>query len=253
MPSQDEVNTFQAIIGRLAALAGDTAATIMREIDEAERADVYPAAVEPFLDASSLISAEWYNSLSEAPFTAEPALVADAETLRYKTDWAATEPDPAQALKDATDRLVFSASQDTVADNALREEVRFARHAQPDACSFCRLLATRGLIYHTRESAEAATKSHDVCHCVIVPERDGDYYLEPDYVDEWRQQYEDALEEVGPATKKNKDAIINHMRRARHAEDPERDNIKQREYYEANKEAITARQRKRYANTKNVT
>ena len=32
MPSQDEVNNFQAIIGRLAALAGDTAADIMREI-----------------------------------------------------------------------------------------------------------------------------------------------------------------------------------------------------------------------------
>jgi hypothetical protein len=251
MPSQDEVNGFQAIIGRLAALAGDTAATIMREIEEAERADVYPAAVEPFLDASSLITAEWYNSLSDAPFTAEPAPVADAETLRYKTDWAATEPDPAKALKDATDRLVFSASQDTVVDNAGREEVRFARHAQPDACAFCRLLAIRGLVYHTRESAEAATKSHDVCHCVIVPKRDGDYYVAPDYVHDWNEQYKDAKKELGSA--KDQDAIVNAMRRARHAEDPERDNAYQREYYQTNKEQITARQRKRYANTKNVT
>jgi hypothetical protein len=247
MPSQDEVKGFQAIIGRLAALAGDTAATIMREIEEAERADVYPAAVEGFLDASSLISAEWYNSLSDAPFTAEPAPVADAETLGYKVDWAATEPDPPQALKDATDRLVFTASRDTVVDNAEREGVRYARHASEDACPWCSILAMRGPVYH---SADTATKSHDACKCVAVPVRDGDSYTEPEYVEDWRSEYQNARDETGS---KNMDDIVNSMRRARHHDDPEANRAYAREYYEANKENITARQRKRYANTKNVT
>jgi hypothetical protein len=247
MPSQDEVDGFQAIIGRLAALAGDTAATIMREIDEAERADVYPAAVEPFLDASSLISAEWYNGLSDAPFTAEPAPVADAETLRYKTDWAATEPDPPQALKDATDRLVFSASRDTVVDNAEREGVRYARHASEDACPWCSILAMRGPVYH---SADTATKSHDACKCVAVPVRDGDSYDEPEYVEGWRSEYQNARDETGS---KNMDDIVNSMRRARHHDDPEANRAYAREYYETNKDYITRQQRKRYANTKNVT
>ena len=185
-----------------------------------------------------------------APFAVAPTPPADLETLRYKAGWAATEDDPALALQGATERLVFGASRDTVIDNAEREEVSYARHAQEDACAFCRLLATRGLIYRSRESAAAA--SHDWCQCVVVPKRDGDYYLEPDYVDGWRKQYEKALEEVGPAMKKNQDAIINHMRRARHAEDPERDNLGQRDYYYQNKEQINAMARKRYANKKSV-
>lgn len=248
MPSQAEVDNFQAIIGRLAALAGDTAATVMREIGEQDQADAYAAAVDPHMNAAALITAEWYDSLSDAPFATEPAPPADLEVLRYKAGWAATQPDPAQALRDATDRLVFDASRTTIVDNALREEVRFARHAQPDACAWCRMLAIRGLVYHSRESALAATKSHDVCHCVAVPERDGDYYLEPDYVDEWRHQYRDAVKDLGSA--KDTNDVVNHMRRARHAEDPERDNIVRREYYDINKEDINRRARKRYANKK---
>jgi len=246
MPSQAEVQGFQAIIGRLAGLAGDTAAAIMRDIDEADRAEAYAAAVDPHLNASALITAEWYDSLSDKPFAVEPTPPADLETLRYKAGWAATEPDPPQALADATDRLVFAASRDTVMDNALREEVSFARYAQASACAWCRLLAVRGLVYHTRQTAAAG--SHDLCQCVVVPERDGDYYIEPDYVDEWRKQYKDAVDELGSA--KNSDAVINSMRRARHAEDPERDNLAQRDYYATNKEDINRRARKRYANKK---
>jgi hypothetical protein len=247
MPSQDEVGNFQAIIGRLAALAGDTAANIMREIDEADQAEAYAAAVDPHLSASSLITAEWYDSLSDKPFAVTPAPPADLETLRYKAGWAATEPDPAAALQGATDRLVYDASRNTVVLNAEREEVRYARHAQEDACAFCRLLATRGLIYHSRESAAA---SHDLCQCVVVPERDGDFYVAPDYVHDWKQQYKDAVKEIGSA--KDADAIINHMRRARHAEDPERDNLAQRDNYNQNKDRINELARKRYANKKNV-
>lgn len=252
MPSQDETNNFQQIITRLAAMAGDTAATIMREIEAAQLADVYPAAVDPYLNASSMVSAEWYDSLSDKPFAVEPAPPAPTETLRYKAEWAATQPDPAQALADSSNRLVFAASRDTVLGNAEREEVRFARHAQPDACEFCALLATRGLVYHSRESAAAATKAHDVCHCIIVPERDGDYYIEPDYVQDWRDEYAAAKKEVGSA--QDADAIINAMRRARHAADPEANRAYYRDYYAdpAHQETILQQQRKRYANTKNV-
>lgn len=247
MPSQDEVAGFQAIIGRLAALAGDTAATIMREIaDEAERADVYAAAVDPHLNASSLITAEWYDSLSDAPFAVEPVSPADVETLRYKVSWAATEPDPPQALADATNRLVFGASRDTVVDNAEREGVRYARHASEDACPWCSILAIRGPVYH---SADTATKSHDQCKCVAVPVRDGDRYDEPDYIEDWRSQYQNARDETGS---KNMDDIVNAMRRARHYDDPEKERAYQREYYDINKEQINARARKRRANKRTL-
>src|SRR5262245_48776296 len=147
MPSQDEIHNFQSIIDRLAGLAGDTAATIMREIEADQVADVYAAAVDPHLSASSLITAEWYDSLSDKPFAVEPAAPADLDTLRYKAGWAATQPDPPAALRDATDRLVFAASRDTVIDNAEREEIRYARYARAEACPWCAILAMRGLVY----------------------------------------------------------------------------------------------------------
>jgi hypothetical protein len=245
MPSQDEVNQFQDAIARLAEISGTTAADIWNEInDPDELAVAYPEAVDPYINASSIITAEWYDGLSDARFVVEPAAPVPLETLRYKAEWAAAQPDPAAALNGATDRLVFQASHDTILDNAEREGVRYARHAQPDACAWCSILATRQHLQHNN-----VKKSHDHCHCILVPVRDGDYYDEPDYVAGWRQEYESAAAEVG-TKKKGLDPIANAMERKRHAANPEPQRAYAREYYAENKEQITAQQRKRYANTK---
>ncbi|MFV8169837.1 ADP-ribosyltransferase [Mycolicibacterium peregrinum] len=96
--------------------------------------------------------------------------------------------DPALALKGTATRSVFSGSRDTVITNANREGVRWARHASANACGFCRMLATRGAVYHSQALAK---KSHDHCHCLAVPDRDGLYVPAP-YVEQWERDYAQA-------------------------------------------------------------
>jgi hypothetical protein len=112
-------------------------------------------------------------------------------------------------LSGATQRYVTTAARDTIVENADREGVRWTRHAKPDACAFCRLLATRGPDYLTKESAKFVVGNkgrtrgdrkigelyHDDCGCEPVPVRAGDSYEPPAYVARWTTQYNDAYED----------------------------------------------------------
>lgn len=136
---------------------------------------------------------------------------------------------PAQArvitrMAGATQRLVTTAARDTVTENADREGVRWRRHAQPDACAFCRLLATRD-DYLTEESAKVVVGRrgrprgkrklgelyHDYCQCEPVAVRAGDSYTPPEQVAEWDSQYGKAVAEVGNSRDVKK--ILAAMRR----------------------------------------
>ena len=99
-------------------------------------------------------------------------------------------------------------SRDTVAVNADRERVRFARYASANACPWCRVLATRGAVYR---AADLAVKGHDNCHCIAVPERGNNKYVAPDYVAGWLEDYKAARGEVGG----NLDDIVNYLRRTK--------------------------------------
>lgn len=46
--------------------------------------------------------------------------------------------------------------------------IRFARVPNGPSCGFCTMLASRGFVYASRESAGAYTKYHDDCDCRIV-------------------------------------------------------------------------------------
>ncbi len=126
----------------------------------------------------------------------------------------AAEPEQLRArvitrLSGATQRYVTTAARDTIVENADREGVRWARHAKPDACAFCRLLATRGPDYLTKESAQFVVGHkgrlrgdrkigelyHDDCGCEPVPVRAGDSYEPPAYVARWTTQYNDAYDD----------------------------------------------------------
>lgn len=113
-----------------------------------------------------------------------------------------------ERLSGATQRYVTTVARDTITENAEREGVRWARHAKPDACAFCRLLATRGPDYLTKESAQFVVGQngrtrgdrkigelyHDDCGCIPVPVRGGDSYEPPAYVSRWTTQYNDAYD-----------------------------------------------------------
>ncbi|MGX9669933.1 VG15 protein [Mycobacterium sp. HM-7] len=157
--------------------------------------DAYPQLITPYLAGSATLTATWYDEqpstplpAGAAPFIAEPAELAPIEQLAASARWAMLQPKPLTALQRTGTRAVFTASRDTVIANTARERVRWARHASANACGFCRMLATRGAVYHTQALAR---KSHDGCHCLAVPDRDGLYVPAP-YVERWTDDYNQA-------------------------------------------------------------
>ncbi len=129
-------------------------------------------------------------------------------------------------LAGATQRYVTSAARDTITQNADLEGVRYVRHAQADACAFCRMLAIRGPEYLSAQSARRVVGRngrprgkrkvgelyHDWCQCQPVAVRAGDSWDPPDHVVDWNDQYEKAVAKVGNRTDTRR--ILAEMRAA---------------------------------------
>jgi hypothetical protein len=227
MPTAGQVANFQGLLGRIARHAGAAVAAMFGVGDVHN----YPKIVDPYLAASAQVSAAWYHSLApEIPFRVEPGPLPPAEALLNNVDYAMTTTEPAQTLQGATDRHIFETSGLTVAHNADREGVKYARYASANACAFCRVLATRNAVYtseaaatrvgsrgsHPRGSRPIGASYHDNCHCIAVPVRPGDAYRPPDYVDQWQRDYEAARRDPDVHTF---DDVVNHMRRTQYARD----------------------------------
>jgi hypothetical protein len=208
VPSPAEVANFQGLILKLGVIATTRVATLFGNVSDYQTVkDAYPATVDPYIAASSTLSAQWYDQLdSNAAFATEIAPPPPPTLLETSAGWALGQLDPLGALIGSTERHIFKASRDTVALNAKREGVKYARYASANACPWCRVLATREAAYHT---ADNAVKGHDNCHCIAVPVRGGDSYTPPDYVAAWTKEYQDARDAVGGKL----NDIVNHMRR----------------------------------------
>lgn len=137
-----------------------------------------------------------------------------------------------ERMTGAVQRYVTTAARDTVTANAEREQVRWVRDARPDACAFCRLLATKGTTtddpgYLSEESARRVVGRrgrergkrkigelyHDWCKCEPIPIRAGDSYTPPEHLLDWEEQYEKARANSDGSTR----AILAAMRAAEKA------------------------------------
>lgn len=222
------VSEFQGLLAGLAADLGtkvDRLAPQVARLGQAERlafiTDAYPALAVPYLSAAADATAVWYDEqpvdLDARPFTAEPAALLPDEQLAASGRWAMLQANPAAALKGTATRSVLAAQRDTVIVNAGREGVRWARHASPTACGFCRMLATRseeylykssGVVFdkelgayrtkvigkrgRTRGKRKLGDRYHDNCHCIAVPVRDNNFQPAP-HVAQWEADYRAAL------------------------------------------------------------
>jgi hypothetical protein len=155
-----------------------------------------PEIVTPHADAAAHITAQWYDEINPAStFEATPVINLVPERIDKSVDWALYAPGettPLDRMAGSSKRMVSDASRDTVLANAAEEGVKWARYASATACSFCRLLATRGAVYTEKG---AAFKAHDHDRCIAVPERGGTY-TPPDYVAQWEKDYLNARKDV---------------------------------------------------------
>ena len=241
------ITEFTAALTELATRSGESAAALINRIGGLTPAegrafitDAYPALLDPFLAASGELTTAWYAE-QPAPdpkpgvglFLPSPAPLPDPSQLAVSARWALTQNDPLTALRGNAIRNTMNASRDTVILNADREDVRWVRRAQPNACGFCRMLATRAgqskwastytsrgvardssgklllnddgnpyLVVSSRRrrnTKPTARKTgqtyHNHCRCTAVPLRDGSYDP-PDYVEQWERDYREARKDA---------------------------------------------------------
>lgn len=75
------------------------------------------------------------------------------------------------ATEAATVRHVTDAGRDTIRDTTRRDRVAlgYARVTDGDPCYFCAMLASRGPVYESEETARGDDPYHDGCGCVVAP------------------------------------------------------------------------------------
>lgn len=224
------VTEFQSLLGQLAQeLQGRIVRLLdsLAGIDETDLmafiTDAAPALLNEYLTASADLTASWYEDQNPASdYIAEPADLPADDALAIAARWAMTQADRATAWTGAATKALFDTSRETVKVNAAREGVRWVRHAQENACGFCRILAIRsldGLSYGSEgitdkigadgkptgdktlvvvkgKNRAPGEEYHDHCNCTAVPLRDGTYAA-PSYLRQWKNDYKAAREIAG--------------------------------------------------------
>lgn len=107
-------------------------------------------------------------------------------------------------MKDAQDFLttgIMTAVRESEAGNCETDPTHPTWARVPEGshtCAFCLMLASRGFVYHTEESAGGLGNTyHANDQCAVVPSWDGDYKLDGYPLDTYKQIYADAKDAAG--------------------------------------------------------
>lgn len=178
------------------------------------------ALVDRYGAAASSVASESYSRERDAahargrfdPRPSEPPPDEQVEaSLRWavKDLWRETD-EPFDVRLDQAQVRAEAAVQKLVADQGRatmrqaverdREAVGYARAAALGACSFCKLMASRGAVYknartagrdaNARFSGDASVvKFHDHCHCAIIPVFRGQQFELSPHAAEWDRLY----------------------------------------------------------------
>jgi hypothetical protein len=226
-----EVAAYRSTQRDVVAVALDELVRWWQQLVASLTGDVPVAEIEAFTaelaatygDAAALAAADWYDDLREAAsapgrFRARMADPAPRGQAAAVARWAVGplfggQPDPTQALghlSGGVQRLVLQPARQTIADNVDRDpaDARWARvPSGATTCAFCRLLASRGAVYHSEESAGGlANDYHSKCDCVPTPVWPGEE--EPYDVGALLEEYNAARAKAGGDPK----AILAQMR-----------------------------------------
>lgn len=196
------------------------------------------ATVPPWMDAvtevvarysqtSATLAADFYDGEREAagvpgtftvPLADPPPDEQVDASLRWATkdlwprddDATVAQMEPLDARLEAAMAKADAAAQKLVADGGRetlrqavkqdRQAVGYARAAALGACAFCRLMASRGMVYKTagtagqdaneRFSGDASVaKFHNDCHCAIIPVFRGQRFQLSPHAAEWDRLY----------------------------------------------------------------
>jgi len=174
------------------------------------------AVVEQYARTSAALGAEFYDAQRDAAgvagvFTVPVADPPPAEQTTAGLRWATKDvwerdPDVAtpaqlepldvrleQAEKKAeqvTQKLVADTGRDTVlsAVRQDRQATAWARSAALGACTFCKLIASRGSVF---KQDTVGFKAHGGCHCGVIPVFQGQTFEPSAHAREWARLYQE--------------------------------------------------------------
>lgn len=231
MATKADVEAFRATQQDVVTLALAELADWWEQLLALLTGDVPVAQVEAFTadlvaaygDTAALAAADWYDDLRDQAdvrgrFRARMAEPAPPEQAAAVARWAigplfGAQPDQRQALEHLSggvQRLVLQPARETIAANVDADpaDARWARvPSGRTTCAFCRLLASRGAVYHSEETAGGmANGYHGACDCVPTPVWPGEQ--EPYDVDAFLEEYNAARAKAGG----DPNAILAQMR-----------------------------------------
>lgn len=160
--------------------------------------DAFPEITIPYAEVAATLAATWFElSAPESTYVAVTAPTAPVEKLVKSAQWAlsADGADAVPRLRGTLDRTIYDGARETTRINVERTNSRWAVHARPAACPWCRMMATRGAVYKSGASALAAC--HDNGHCVAIEIRQPGQYTPPSYLEKWDDEYLKARANAG--------------------------------------------------------
>lgn len=143
-----------------------------------------PRLVRQYGEIAATVAADFFDGLRDAAevqgaFTAVMADPVDPEAARAGTRWAlgplfAPVPNAVAALgrlEQVADRMALQPGRDTIVRSTSLDPAKpqWARVPVGPTCAFCLVLASRGAVYLTEESAGQHRKYHAECNCTATP------------------------------------------------------------------------------------
>lgn len=210
-----DIEALRQILQHLTTVAASEILGLYQQIDAQDvskqiladtLSESFPVLLERFILGAADTTAVWYEDLApDLPYRALVPALDFSKNLEKASRWAVFAPGEATVpdrLTGVAQKAIFDGSRKTVIANAKQERVRYARHAQADACEFCKVLSLRGAVYHSEEAASrghTVDDSHDHCFCTVVAVRQGTKLFKPAYMKDVQSQYDAAAAALGPA------------------------------------------------------
>ena len=169
-----------------------------------ERMEFY---LGPYTDMAAVIAAEFYDAVrayetgaklgavavsGRKPIATEKAVRGIMQTIAEGGEAASA----VAKLLDRADYEVKRSAGECVYRNGQRDPLkpRYARvPSGAETCGFCIMLASRGFVYHSKQSAGANGHYHANCDCRIVPGFEGVTKIEGYDTDALYEQYVEAI------------------------------------------------------------